>query len=153
MATQSTPPDGVFIRRATAADEHTVYAFICTLEDTVIDPARFQSIYRLNLGFPPVHYFVAEKAGEVVGFISCHTQHLLHHGGKVGEIQELFVREDRRGQGIGLLLLTAVTELAVQKKWINLEVTTNQKRQDTIRFYERASFLLSHFKLVKPIWP
>ncbi|WP_018621700.1 GNAT family N-acetyltransferase [Spirosoma luteum] len=153
MGTQSTPADGVLIRRATAADADFVYAFICALEDTTIDPGRFQAIYQLNINFPPVHYFVAEQAGEVIGFISCHTQHLLHHGGKVGEIQEFFVRPDRRGKGIGRQLLAAVMALATEKKFVNLEVTTNQKRQDTIRFYERASFLLSHYKLVKPIRP
>lgn len=151
MISPSTPPDDVIIRRAIPSDVDTIYAFICALEDTVIDQAAFHRIYTLNSGFPPIHYFVADKAGEVVGFISCHTQYLLHHSGKVGEIQELYVRQDMRGQGVGQKLLAAVMALATEKKFVNLEVTTNQKRQDTIRFYERASFQLSHYKLVKSI--
>ena len=129
----------------------TVYAFICALEETTIDRADFYAIYQLNLANPAIHYFVADKSGEVVGFVSCHIQHLLHHGGKVGEMQELFVRPDLRGQGIGQQLLADVTALAKREGCVNLEVTTNQKRQDTIRFYERESFQLSHYKLVKPL--
>lgn len=98
-----------------------------------------------------VHYLVAEQLGTVVGFVSCHVQALLHHVGKVGEIQELFVRADYRNQHIGQQLVAALTRLAVQENFVNLEVTTNQKRADTIRFYERELFQRTHFKLVKPI--
>jgi PhnO protein len=147
------PPNDVIIRPATMGDAAVAYAFICALEETPIDQTAFRQIYQSNIASPPVHYFVADKAGEVVGFISCHTQHLLHHGGKVGEIQELFVRQDMRGQGVGGKLLAEVTALALREEFVNLEVTTNQKRQDTIRFYERESFRLSHVKLVKSINP
>lgn len=153
MITPSAFKNTATTRPATLADVDTVYGFICALEETIINRAHFYAVYRLNLANPAVHYFVAEQAGEVVGFISCHTQHLLHHGGKVGEIQELFVRPDLRGQGIGQQLLAEVTTLAVREGFVNLEVTTNQKRQDTIRFYERESFQLSHYKLVKSIKP
>lgn len=98
-----------------------------------------------------IHYLVADMAGTVVGFVSCHVQYLLHHCGKVGEIQELFVRPDHRNQRIGHQLVAALNQLAIQHGFIHLEVTTNQKRTDTVRFYERESFHRTHIKLVKAI--
>ena len=148
---QSTFPPAVHIRAAAPADAAVVYDFVCALEETTLDKPAFFRIYEQNLANPSIHYRVAEVAGDVVGFISCHVQWLLHHGGKVGEIQEFFVRPDVRQQGIGQALLAELYALAAQENFINLEVTTNQKRLDTFRFYERESFRLSHFKLVKPI--
>ena len=98
-----------------------------------------------------VHYLVAEWAGVVVGFISCHVQHLLHHTGKVGEIQELYVLPDYRNRHIGHQLMTTLDALAIREGFVNLEVTTNQKRIDTVRFYEREHFSGTHLKLVKPL--
>ncbi|GAB3695020.1 aminoalkylphosphonate N-acetyltransferase [Spirosoma flavus] len=139
------------IREASQTDVAIIYDFLCTLEETRLDLDAFQYIFDHNLASPSVHYLVAELAGEVVGFVSCHVQQLLHHVGKVGEIQELFVRSDVRNLRIGHQLIEALTTVAIQENFVNLEVTTNQKRADTVRFYEREAFKLTHFKLVKQI--
>ncbi|GAB2577456.1 GNAT family N-acetyltransferase [Spirosoma areae] len=151
MPTQSTFINDLPIRTATVTDAPVVYTFLCELEETGIDRAAFDTIFQQNLANPSVHYLVAEQAGEVIGFVSCHVQSLLHHGGRVGEIQELFVRSDVRSQQIGHQLIVALTAVAIREGFVNLEVTTNQKRLDTLRFYERESFKQTHFKLVKPI--
>lgn len=139
------------IRAATWIDAPIIYAFVCALEECIIDQTAFLAVFRHNLADPAVHYLVAERSGEVVGFVSCHVQQLLHHGGKVAEIQELFVRPDARNQRVGQRLVQAIYTLATHEQFINLEVTTNQKRTDTIRFYERESFSHTHVKLVKPV--
>ncbi len=151
MAVQSTFSDDLHIRRATKNDASIIYGFICILEETQLEKSVFDTIFHQNLANSFIHYLVAERAGDVVGFISCHVQHLLHHCGKVGEIQELFVRPDARNQHIGHQLVAALNVLAVEEGFINLEVTTNQKRADTVRFYERELFKQTHLKLVKPI--
>ncbi|GAB3018671.1 GNAT family N-acetyltransferase [Spirosoma pulveris] len=151
MPGQSTFPNGLIIRPATQTDEATIYDFLCALEQVMLDRASFTAIFYRNTANPLVHYLVAEMQGEVVGFVSCHVQYLLHHTGKVGEIQELFVRPELRNQHIGQQLVAALTALATNENFVNLEVTTNQKRVDTIRFYERESFIRTHVKLVKPL--
>ncbi len=151
MTAQSTSETAIHIREATPSDAPVVYDFLCILEEMTLDTTAFQAVYDRNLANPCVHYLVAELAGEVIGFVSCHVQFLLHHCGRVGEIQELFVHPDYRQRGIGHDLVAAVESLVSRENCLNLEVTTNQKRQDTIRFYERESFRLSHYKLVKPI--
>ncbi|GAB3998039.1 aminoalkylphosphonate N-acetyltransferase [Spirosoma daeguense] len=139
------------IRKATLADAPVIYDFLCTLEEITLDVIAFNQVFSQNLANPAIHYLVAEQENNVLGFVSCHIQVLLHHVGKVGEIQELFVRPDVRNQRIGHQLIEALTTLAKQENLVNLEVTTNQKRVDTVRFYERESFKQTHFKLVKPI--
>lgn len=141
----------VFVRIATEQDVSILYDFICLLEESNLDVDAFNDIFRRNLHNPDVYYLVAERFNTVVGFVSCHVQYLLHHAGKVGEIQELFVRPDVRNQGIGQELITALNTLAHQENFVNLEVTTNRKRLDTVRFYERELFIRTHNKLVKPI--
>ena len=146
MATPS-----ILIRPARQSDADTVYKFLCDLEGAKLDQARFRSVFEQNLTNPMVHYLMAEWTGVVVGFVSCHVQHLLHHTGKVGEIQELYVQLDYRNQRVGRQFMIALDALAVREGLVNLEVTTNQKRTDTIRFYEREHFSRTHLKLVKPI--
>lgn len=147
----STPPLTVLIRPADPSDLAVVYQFLCELEETNLDFTPFRAVFRHNLMNPMVHYLMAEHEGEVAGFVSCHVQYLLHHTGKVGEIQELYVRPEYRSQRVGRQLVSALHALAVEEDWVHLEVTTNRKRTDTVRFYERESFVRSHFKLVRPI--
>ncbi|MVM31519.1 GNAT family N-acetyltransferase [Spirosoma sp. HMF4905] len=151
MTSQSTFANAIQIRTATPSDAQTIYNFLCELEEIELDQTAFYTIYQQNLVNPAIYYLVAERYDEVVGFVSCHAQYLLHHCGKVGEIQELYVRPDARNQRIGQALVAELSALAVREKFINLEVTTNQKRLDTVRFYEREFFNKTHIKLVKPI--
>ena len=143
------PDFSINIRPATADDYPVIYAFMCDLEAIILDATAFQQIYHRNLSNPSVWYRVAEQAGQVVGFVSCHSQYLLHHTGLVGEIQELYVRPENRNQRSGHQLVASIENLARQQGFVNLEVTTNQRRTDTIRFYEQTGFVLSHRKLVK----
>ncbi|WP_019988422.1 GNAT family N-acetyltransferase [Rudanella lutea] len=142
------PTASVSIRPATLDDCPVVYRFLCDLEETTLDPVAFQAVFGRNLANPSVWYRVAESGAEVVGFVSCHTQWLLHHTGQVAEIQELYVRPDYRNRRIGHQLVADVAQIARQEGFINLEVTTNARRTDTIRFYEQAGFRASHRKLV-----
>lgn len=151
VGTNPTPLTTVSIRPANRNDTDVIYGFVCELEETILDQIRFRIVFEHNLSNPMTHYLIAEHADEVVGFVSCHVQYLLHHVGKVGEIQELFVRTDYRNQQIGHQLVATLDMLAIQENFVNLEVTTNQKRTDTVRFYERESFSRTHIKLVKPI--
>ncbi|GAB3259834.1 hypothetical protein GCM10027347_23720 [Larkinella harenae] len=94
---------------------------------------------------------MAEIDDKVVGFISCHVQYLLHHTGKVGEIQELYVVPEYRNQQIGRQLVTALEQLAELHGFVNLEVAANQKRTHTHQFYQKLTFHPSHFKFVKEL--
>lgn len=147
----STPPSDIRIRPANPADAEVIHAFLCDLEETTLDRTAFDQVFSHNLTNPMIIYLVAEQASAVVGFVSCHMQWLLHHTGKVGEIQELYVAPSHRSQRIGGQLINALNALADEHHLVNLEVTTNQKRLDTIRFYEQNGFRNTHYKLIKSL--
>ncbi len=137
------------IRPADYQDVGTLYRFICELEETQLNAVAFRAVFQRNLTDKRVHYLVAEINEDIVGFISCHVQYLLHHTGKVGEIQELYVMPEYRNQQIGRQLVAAMEQLAEAHGFVNLEVTANQKRTHTHRFYQQLTFQPSHFKFVK----
>ena len=140
------------IRAAGENDASAVYHFICLLEETLFDKAAFERIFKSNIYNKDIYYLVAEtEGGRVAAFISCHTQNLLHHCGKVAEIQELFVAEEYRSLGVGRLLVNALEEKLRAASCCSFEVTAQNKRLQTHAFYEKAGFESTHKKFVKQI--
>ena len=140
------------IRKAQAKDVAPVYRFICLLEETDFPFIGFKSIFEANIKNIDYHYMVADKGNDtIVGFISCHTQKLLHHGGRVAEIQELYVDERHRKAGIGKRLIDALEKKLQDSACIYFEVTAQNKRTATHLFYENAGFKNSHKKFVKAL--
>ncbi|WP_241775709.1 hypothetical protein [Flavobacterium sp. Root420] len=76
------------IRKIQTQDLNFVYKSICELENEELDFEGFAAIFNENIANPNNLYLIAENENEEVGFISFHTQNLLHHCGRVGEIQE-----------------------------------------------------------------
>lgn len=141
--------DKAIVRLAKLADIKAIYKFVCELEDCHLDEKTFEKAYYLNLFDVDNIYLVAELVSEVIGYLSCHSQLLLHHGGRsVGEIQEMYVDSERRNLGVGKLLLDKLKELAASKNIIQIEVTSNKLRDNTHRFYERENFEQTHKKFV-----
>jgi (aminoalkyl)phosphonate N-acetyltransferase len=97
-------------------------------------------------------YYIAEShEREALGFISCHIQNLLHHCGKVAEIQELFVRQENRAEGIGQALVKFVEQELIALNCISFEVTAQNKRLQTHDFYKKMGFEQTHLKFTKAI--
>ena len=134
------------IRNAEFKDLDTIYNFICELENEVFDYQTFKSIFEENLLNQNYVYYVAEIENQVVGFITFHTQKLLHHCGIVGEIQELYVAQNFRNQQIGKFLVNKVKDYAKTHKLKSIEVTSNKLRTENVYIYEHLGFKLSHNK-------
>jgi (aminoalkyl)phosphonate N-acetyltransferase len=134
------------IRSAELMDLDIVFDFICELENEVFDYQVFKGIFEENLQNPNYVYYVAEIDNQVVGFISFHSQKLLHHCGIVGEIQELYVVQNFRNQQIGKFLVNKVKDYAKTHKLKSIEVTSNKIRTENVYIYEHLGFRLSHNK-------
>ncbi len=139
------------IRKATPHDLERVYQFIRALEEKEFDFASFQALYLKNLANEEYCYLVAEEKDSAIGFISLHTQLLLHHGGRTGEIQELFVEEAHRGKGIGQRLIAEVERIGRSLQLIEMEVTPHRNRKSTHQFYQKVKYNHSHLKFTKPL--
>lgn len=134
------------IRKIKNQDLDFVYKAICELENEVLNFKVFEEIFNENISSPRNLYLIAENENEGLGFISFHTQNLLHHCGLVGEIQEFFIHQKYRGQGIGRLLINEIKDFADQNNLKSVEVTTNKKRVENVAIYENLGFVLSHNK-------
>ncbi|MBO0952375.1 GNAT family N-acetyltransferase [Fibrella forsythiae] len=138
----------ITLRPTRSTDLSFVYECLCDLEETVLDREAFERIFLHNIADPAVRYVMAEANNVPVGFLNCHVQQLLHHAGPVGEIQEMYVLPDWRSQGVGQQLVETIVSIARHEGWINLEVTSNRRRERTHAFYERMGFANTHVKLV-----
>ena len=78
---------------------------------------------------------------DIVGILTIVECLSISAGGKYGVINELFVVPEYRSEGVGKLLLEEAKELAENRGWKRLEVTTpGDDFSKTIRFYEREGF-------------
>lgn len=141
----------ITIRLATPNDLPFVYLMVCDLEATRLIYKVFKQIYRANIVNPQYCYYVAVANGSVVGFISLHAQRLLHHASIVAEIQELYVMESVRGNGIARMLIDEVRRFAHAKQASLLEVATSKKRISNTVVYEKLGFKLTHNRFSMPI--
>jgi PhnO protein len=138
--------DTIQIRNAEPRDFDFVYHIICELKSEALNKETFKKIFLENSAKPHYLYLIAEANAKPIGFLSFHTQNLLHHCGSVGEIQEFYVIENHRGKGIGRKLVEKVKDYAEEHQLTMIEVATNKKRSDNIVIYENLGFKLSHNK-------
>jgi len=136
----------VEIRKVENLDLDFVYKSICELENEILDFVVFAAIFNENIVNPNNLYLLAENENEQLGFISFHTQNLLHHCGRVGEIQEFFIDKNHRGKGIGRQLIEKIIQFSDQNNLKSIEVTTNRRRVENVLIYENLGFTLSHNK-------
>lgn len=138
----------VDIRKAKPEDFESVYQFICELQSKVLDKVILKRLYLENIRKKDNFYLVATHDELLIGYLSCHIQVLLHHAGKVAEIQEIFVLPEYRNKGVGKLLVDEIKRRTKKEGVLQLEVTTRVIREKAIAFYKRESFEDSHKKLV-----
>lgn len=90
-------------------------------------------------------------ADTLIGLCMLHQMRVLHRPRPLGRITALVVEEDRRGQGIGRMLVSAAEDLFVRAGCGLLEVTSNLKRADAHAFYETLGYDKSSYRLVREI--
>jgi len=123
-----------------------VYSCINTLEETVFDRDGFNAMYDVVLNTKDCFLFVVEHNNEEIGYMSIYVQPLLHHNGKVAEIQELIILPEYRGNGTGRLALEFAKKFATEKNCVLIELASNIRREQAHKFYLSNGFTQSHYK-------
>jgi PhnO protein len=135
------------IRKAEESDAAAIKCLLEELENREFEQGIFFRIYAEYLHAPLTLLQVAVyNEIEIIGFISCKGQSLLHHEGLVFEIQELIVTSSQQGRGVGRKLIAALRPELTQMGAKSLEVTSNKRRKEAHAFYQSVGFLNSHEK-------
>jgi N-acetylglutamate synthase and related acetyltransferases len=139
------------IREALIEDFKEIKELMGILEEKEYDEKcfyhRFQDI--LNNHF--YHYYVYVEDNKIIGFISLMIKYPLHHVKITGEILELCVHPNYRNQRIGKQLIDYIEIVAKEKDLEELELSSNVKRKDAHRFYEKHHYCKDHFNFTKKI--
>ena len=100
----------------------------------------------------PAHLLVvAELDGEVVGTLQLSVlPSLPHRGAFRGQLEGVHVRADQRGGGLGAAMVGWAVKEARRRGCGQVQLTSQKRRTDAHRFYERLGFARSHdgFKLM-----
>jgi predicted N-acetyltransferase YhbS len=136
---------GVKIRRAKSSDAPRLallsgeLGYPATVKEI---KARLQRVTRV----PENVVFVAEKDGEVIGWLQLNATHLVESP-LSAVIEGLIVAEGQRSAGAGAKLLEVGEAWAQKKKCEGMLVRSNVIRERAHAFYERQGY--EHFKTSK----
>lgn len=93
---------------------------------------------------------VESETHEIIGtFQLTFIPYLSHKGSIRTLIEAVRVREDQRGKGVGEKMFQWAIQRSGEKGASLIQLTSDKKRPDAIRFYEKLGFVASHegFKL------
>ena len=114
-----------------------------TLDDAVL-PLYEAALARI-LASPNDRLYVAEEEGRVVGtFQLTFIQTLVHRGRLRATVESVHVAGDRRSRGIGAAMIAFAVEEARKAGAGVVQLTSNKRRTQAHRFYERIGFTRSH---------
>jgi GNAT superfamily N-acetyltransferase len=85
---------------------------------------------------PPFECLLAEEDGRAVGFALFFPTYSTWEGRPGLYLEDLFVREEARGSGIGKALLAACAQIAVERDYGRFELAVLDWNTPSIGFYE-----------------
>ena len=114
-------------------------------------PKEYYSAFeRINTDKNQELIVIENSEGDVVAtFQLSFLQYLTYVGGIRCLVENVHVREDQTGKGIGKRMFQWIIERAKEKNVHLIQLTSNKLRPNAIRFYESIGFKATHegFKL------
>jgi GNAT superfamily N-acetyltransferase len=140
---------GVLLREATADD---VPAVVALLTDDPLgagresaDLAPYRAAFAAVDADPAHLLVVAEDGGDVVGTLQLSFLPGLSRGGALrAQVEGVRVAAARRGTGLGAAMLRWVAGESRRRGCALVQLTTDTRRPDAHRFYERLGYVASH---------
>lgn len=132
----------VRLRAATEADVVQIYALIVELATYERAPEQVtgtvELLRRSLFGpHPCAEAMIAERDGRVAGFALFHGTFSTWECRPGIWLEDLYVRPEHRGAGIGAMLLREVARLTVERGCTRLEFTVLDWNEPALEFYER----------------
>jgi len=108
-------------------------------------PESYYDAFEIINSDPNQELMVAENDKEILAtFQLTFIQYLSFQGKLRAQIENVFVREDLTGQGIGKKMFEWAIERAKTRNAHVLQLTSDKQRPRAIKFYEDLGFTASH---------
>jgi diamine N-acetyltransferase len=135
------------VRKAQLEDVPAIHTMIQEFANFIRTPEKVQVTVEQMLRDGAVQgWLVAEADGQLIGFASVFDAYY-SWSGKALYLDDLYVREPYRGQGIGQLLLDAVISLARSRGCVKLKWQVSRWNQHAIDFYTRQGAEISDIEI------
>ena len=130
--------EGVQIRRATLNDIEEIEALLQELiGDPLNDRTRF---YKDAFSSEDYVGLVAEKEGDIIGYVDLWGFPDPGHGAVLGVILNFIVSKEHRKKGIGDSLLKEAVRVAEKRNFREFHVWTEFRNEVAIRLYKKHGF-------------
>lgn len=144
MSTTPVPSPGsiqtsVTIRPATSADAATVHSLVLAIAELEGDLDHVHVTvegWRELLQRSDVTVLLAERQGQVLGYVSATRRLHLWSGKDLLAVDDVFVREDARGDGLGRQLLVAMAAIVAAEE-LTIVWGVEPENTGAQRFYRR----------------
>jgi GNAT superfamily N-acetyltransferase len=129
------------VRRAKAADIPQMCALLSELFSIESDfiPDHEKQEKGLNLLLKDrsgsAIVFVAEKNDQIIGMCSLQTLISTAEGGTAGLVEDLIVRKEHRGKGIGTKLLSKIQSWCLKKNISRIQLLRDSDNAEALNFY------------------
>ncbi len=135
-------PAGALIRPAEPADVDVLHRFICELAEAEQYPGQVTAQPRdlaaaLFVPHPLAEAVVATIDGQPAGFALFYSTYSTVLGRAGLHLEDLYVRPEHLGSGLGRALLAHLAELAVRRGCARLEWWVLHTNEPALRFYRR----------------
>lgn len=108
-------------------------------------PESYYQAFKTIEEDPHQSLMVMVEEGQVIGTLQLTLiPYLTYQGGIRAQIEAVRIHKDYRGQGIGEQLFRWAIAEAEAKGAHLIQLTTDKKRPDALRFYEKLGFKASH---------
>ena len=88
---------------------------------------------------------IEDSDNAIIGTLQLsYIQYLTYQGGIRAQIEAVRIRNDKRGEGIGEAVFKWAINRAKQKGAHLLQLTTDKKRPEALKFYEKLGFKATH---------
>lgn len=134
---------GVVIRRARPEEIESLWELMAEfaryekLEHTFTGSPEALAANLFGNGWPAVDALVAEDRGALVGYAMFYGGYSTFWTRPLMWLEDLFVTESRRGEGIGKRLLAEVSQVAVERNCARVDWAVLDWNLPSIEFYQR----------------
>lgn len=107
----------------------------------VLSIEQAETIFKKMAAYPDYKIYIAISGGEVVGtFALAIMDNLAHMGVPSGLIEDVVVKTDRQGKGVGKQMMKYAMEYCKKCGCYKVSLSSNLKREKAHYFYESLGF-------------